>query len=519
MALPGGGGAAAYGGIEEMPCPREIELKFEMVPDDLPALMGHPLLAGLPHEDSRQKSVYFDTADGSLRRAGVALRVRETDGHFVQTVKTDGGAAGGFFDRGEWEREIAGGKPDLDRLENAVPALRLEGRASRSAIRPRFETIVDRSAWRIDDGGNEVELVLDRGEIVARRARAAIMEIELELVRGSARRLFDLAHALNRAAPLRLGVLAKSERGFRLLDGKARGIAKAGAVSLSLDMKASEGFQAIASACIRHFRLNEPLFTRERDGEALHQARVALRRLRSAMSLFKPIIEGPELAAIREELRWISGQLGPARDLDVFARKHLDPDKASPELSSLLSAQREARFDVAIAALDSERFRALMISLVQWIALGDWLLLRDEGDRPLDEFATAALDRLERKLRKRGKHLAKLEDEERHEVRIVAKKLRYASEFFASLHDGSKRRKRHAAFVSALEEMQEQLGLLNDLAIAETLSRKIADALPEAARGELLDLVAHHSHADKRCLLDAGAAAHRDFVEVRPFWR
>jgi inorganic triphosphatase YgiF len=501
-----------------MPRFREVELKIEISPDALPALKRHPLLADRPCAESHQLSVYFDTEDEALRRAGLTLRVRAKDGRFLQTVKSQT-AAGGLFDRGEWEREIDSEAPDVNLLNDVPAAPRLDRKGVRGAIRPLFKTAVDRSVWRFADGRDEVELVLDQGEIIASEARAPIMEIELESMNGSSGRLFEIARDLNRLAPLRLGVLAKSERGFRLLDGSKDGVAKAGPVALSRDMTSAEGFQAIVFACIRHLRLNEPHFTGGREGDALHQVRVALRRLRSAMSLFRPVIAGDDLVSLGGELRWITSELGPARDLDVFVQRHIDPAKASPELWSQLSERRERAFDEAIAALDSHRFRTLMFSLVEWIVTGDWLR-SGAAQRPLGDFAEEALERLWRKFSRRGRHLAALGDEERHELRIVAKKLRYATEFLAALYDDpKKRRARHASFVKALEDVQEKLGTLNDLVIAGGLSRKMAEGLSEDARSELLDSVESHPFVDKERLLAESATAFDALAEVRPFWR
>jgi inorganic triphosphatase YgiF len=507
-----------------MAASREIELKLEMDRDDLPALKEHGLLAGRACDEKRQTSIYFDTPDGRLRKAGMTLRVRESEGRYVQTVKSDGLAAGGLFDRGEWEKDVEGNAPDLDLVKQLPLGHRLGRKGLPASVEPQFETVVDRSEWHVAQGEDEVQLVLDQGEVATQAASAPIMEVELELMRGSATRLFDLARELNGSVPLRLGVLTKSERGYRLLDGAKRGVVKVEPIALTRDMTTGEGFQAIAFACLRHFRLNEPLFTGDREGAALHQARVAFRRLRSALSLFAPAIEDDALESIRCDLRWISGPLGAARDLDVFVQKRMDPTMISPDLWSQVVAQREAAFDEAIAALESKRFRALMISLAQWIATGKWREADGEAsawrEQPLGDFASFALDRLWHKMRKRGRHLAGLDDDERHRARIAGKKLRYASEFFTSLFEGKKSRAGHAAFVKALENLQEQLGSLNDLVTAGSLSADIASHIKgESARKELLAASTGGTHAEKPALLAAGEDAYGALLKAGPFWR
>lgn len=507
-----------------MAASREIELKFEVRLDDLTALRRHSLLEKAPRDEKRQTSIYFDTGDCKFRDAGVTLRVRYSDGQYTQTVKATGLTTSGLFDRGEWETPLETNVPDLDVVKKIPLGSRVHKTLCDAAILPVFETVVDRSAWHVADGKDEIELVLDRGEVVAPAASAPIMEIELELKSGSTARLFDLARELNGSVPLRLGVLTKGERGYRLLDGRQRSIVKAEPIILSSDQTAGTGLQTIAFACIRHFRLNEPLFTGDRKGDALHQMRVALRRLRSAMSLFAPVIAGDETEAMAAELRWISGLLGAARDLDVFVQKRLVSAEISPELWTQVLSLREGAFDEAIAALETERFRTLMISLIQWIATGQWLGANGEAGslraQPLGDFASTRLDRLWAKLRKRGRHLVDLEDEERHRLRIVGKKLRYASEFFAALYAGKKSRKPHGAFVKALEDFQEQLGSLNDLANAVPIAEKIASHISaQDARAELLTKASADTGSERLCLLAAGKTAYEALLDEGPYWR
>lgn len=504
-----------------MSASREIELKLEVGAEDVPALKRLPPLDKVRCHRGKQTSIYFDTADGLLREAGLTLRVRQSGRHYLQTIKANGGVAGGgLFDRGEWEQPLDQNQPDLDAV-GKVPLGRELDRRKLAKIEPRFETVIERTEWHVKDGDSEFECMLDRGEVVTSQASLPVLELELELKSGLPARLFDFARILNGSVPLRVGVLSKSERGYRLLDGDKRGIVKAEPIVLSGCDTAGEAFQAIAFACVRHLRLNEPLFTEHREGAALHQVRVAVRRLRSAMSLFRP--PGADTEVIGSELRWISGLLGAARDLDVFVQKRLKPDESSPALWSQVLGQREAAFDAAIEALESERFRTLMITLVQWVSTGEWLAAAGEPgawrEQPLGDFATTALDRLWRKLRKRGRHLAELEDDQRHRARIAAKKIRYASGFFASLYSGGKSRRRHGAFVAALEELQEQLGSLNDLATADWLAADIASRIRASdVRKELLATIAGDTKALKNKLLSTSSATYDGLMAVGPYW-
>jgi CHAD domain-containing protein len=157
-----------------------------------------------------------------------------------------------------------------------------------------------------------------------------------------------------------------------------------------------------------------------------------------------------------------------------------------------------------------------MVDLVAWIATGAW---RQENapaaEQPVAAFAAFALDRFWRKVKKGGRDLGSIGDDARHEVRIAGKKLRYAAEFFAALHNGKKRAKRRAAFLGSLENLQGDLGDLNDLATAALLSESLSRRLGIPA--ERLDR--RSGGQDKDGLLRSAAAAHGRLVEAGPFWR
>ncbi|MBA3940497.1 MAG: inorganic triphosphatase [Sphingopyxis sp.] len=477
----------------------EIELKLELADAAADRFKASGLAPGDPAV-AQQVSIYFDTPDRHLRKAGLSLRIRRSGTGRIQTVKADGASAAGLFARSEWEQPVADDTPLLD---YSTPVHALLGEAA-DAIAPAFEVRIDRQSWDVVEGDARIEMVLDRGEAVAGERRAAICEIELELKSGDPAGLFALARRIDAVAPVRIGVLSKSERGYRLAD-PAAGAFKAEPPALAADMTAAGAFKQIVGSCIRQFRLNEALLLATREAGALHQARVALRRLRSALSIFAPMI-GDEGAAFNSELRWLAGLLGEARDLDVLLVR-----AGEGALHDRIAPARETAYDATLDALASPRARALLLDLVEWTARGDWSGERG-GDRPARAFAVAALDRFRRKVKRKGRNLADADDEARHEARKSVKKLRYAAEFFAPLFDRQVERRRHGRFVTALEALQDRLGLLNDLATAPALieSLGITDETDVAA------LLARGKR--KRLIADA-ADAYDDLVDTKRFWR
>lgn len=472
---------------------REIELKLDL------SNAAADIFAdwdGLPEREdvTRLQSVYFDTPDGQLADKGMSLRIRKSGKRRIQTVKADGGSAG-LFARQEWEMPVRGAKPTIDAR---TPLLELFGEAAEQ-VEPVFEVDVERSRWLLTEGDGRVELVLDRGVVRAGEREEPLCEIELELKAGPPAALFAIARRIDGEVPVRPGVLTKPERGYRLRAAMPAAF-KAERVRLDPAMKASEAFLRIAQACLRHYRLNEALLLEQYEPKALHQARVAVRRLRSALTLFKPILLEADVQRFQDELRWLAGMLGEARDLDVLAER-VEDEAARQSLADA----REAAHRRVGEWLRSARVRMLLVDLAEWLALGAGC--GGDADAPATDFAASRLRRFRGKVHKGGRDMAKLPDDARHQVRKDAKKLRYGTEFFTDLFPASGQRRRHRAFVDALEALQERLGDLNDLVSAPDLLEQHG-----LARDTALGL------KRKKKLVAGAADAHAELADARKFW-
>lgn len=483
------------------PVADEVELKLELTPEAADIIEASGLLPGDP-ETAQQRSIYFDTHDRDLARGGLSLRIRRSGGRRVQTIKAEGDSATGLFARSEWERPVENDTPVLDDI---TPIRGLLDDAT--GLVPIFEVNVERRSWIVCEGDATIEAVLDRGEVVAGERRVPICEIELELKGGDPAALFALARKIDAEAPARPGVQTKAERGYLLL-GPAVTMVKAEPVRLADDITAGEAFRRIVQSCVRQFRRNEALLAVTQEPGALHQARVALRRLRSAFSIFKPIL-GDAGVDLREDLRWLASEFGDARNLDVL----LERTRPGP-LRGRLDDAREAAYARVGDALSSPRARRLMLDLVEWTTGEDWMDSSGGAvlaDQPARTFAAAALGRFRRKVKKGADDLAEADDPTRHEVRKDAKKLRYAVEFFAGLFERKREKRRHRRFANALEGLQDQLGALNDLATAPDMLKKagVADD-PDAAR--LL------GGGEKKDLIKEAEAARKDLFDTKRFW-
>ena len=329
--------------------------------------------------------------------------------------------------------------------------------------------------------------------------------MELELVEGTSGALFALARKIDAIVPVRIGVLAKADRGYRLLGSLAAAV-KAEKSPLDSEMDTPFAFSTIASSCLRQYRLNEAILLERYVPEAVHQARIAIRRLRSAMVLFKPLVGGGERDALNGRLRDLAACLGEARDLDVLCQA----DGVKPLLERLYAARDTARSMVENKLRERDS-RLLMLDLSEWIADGAWR--RDSQtqalrETALPEFAADALGERRRKLAKHGRHLASLDPAARHRVRKDAKKLRYAVEFLSPLFGHKAKRK---DFVRKLKKLQDHLGALNDRAAAE--ERLTSLGLLDTSGAEAI-----LSGWQTDDVLEKAVKAHHRLLDAKPFW-
>src|ERR1700730_7271197 len=425
--------------------PRETELKLEVPAHSIARLNSSSLLKRATiasRKPATLVSVYFDTDKLKLRNKGLSLRVRRIGRRYVQTIKQESGESAGLFARNEWERDIGGKRPDLEAARDTAlePLL---SKKLRRGLKPLFETRVRRTVYPIHSGDSEIELTIDKGKVEAGRQSSPLCEVELELKRGETGELFKLARTLGEQVPIQLSVKSKAERGYALIAGEEPKAVKAAPVALTPESSRQAAFQAVARACLHQLVGNLPAMQDGDPEEALHQMRVALRRLRAATSLFADMLLDPQTQEMNAEFKWISGELGPARELDVFIKRVVKPiadgkpnEPGMAVLTKELRHKREDAFAHAQAAIESARFRALVLATAEWIESGDWVRNADDLARALRErpIAAAAADEM-RRLRKtilqRGARLNEIDPQRRHKLRIRAKKLRYASKFFA----------------------------------------------------------------------------------------
>ncbi len=452
----------------------ETELKLEIAARDAKRLTSARLLKGRQRPQRKNLvSVYFDTPKHKLKQNGVSLRVRHDGKRRRQTVKSSGA-----FSRGEWERDIKGDTPDWHAARDSVLAPLLT-RKLKHKLGPIFETRVRRTVIPLRRNGSRIEVALDSGHVRAARRSAPIHEVELELKRGKPAELFALAQAIGEIVPTSLTLTSKSERGYDLLGDATGHAARAQDIALRADAGTADAIRTIGRSILRHIIANAPA-VRAQDPEGVHQMRVGLRRLRAAISLFGPLLRGAQTRRIKRELAWLTEQLAPARDLDVYLKSTLAPvRRATPgkrelqPLTHALATKRAAAFKRARNAVDSERYRVLVFDTLKWLETGAWAK-RARAAGKIKRVAVAILMRRASKALKKARKLHKLDATHRHKLRIAIKKLRYGSDFFGGLFAGHQAKARLAGYQRDLKALQDCLGALNDIAVHRKIATGIA---------------------------------------------
>lgn len=464
---------------------KEIELKLSLPANCIKQLQHLPLLDALSiSQFVKQKihTIYYDTPDLALKNRNCALRLRRIGKQWVQTIKTEGSAASGLHERDEWEVPASKNRPDFTQLSDPT-MIKLFGDSELiKQLQPIFTTEFTRHTRTLQvSGGSQIELCLDHGRIVADHSKEPLTEIELELKSGKPVELFRFALTLVQTIPwsLRLENRSKAERGYTLYTGHCTPPIKALPVALKADMDVTTAFTLIVRNCLDQLTRNEYGMLIGNDIEYLHQMRVALRRLRSAFDIFATVI--PNEISLVHELKWLTRQLNPARDWDIFVTEQLSQiQKIFAKHNGMLSLMkaceklRQAHNKAARDSIKSKRYPGLILLLNLWLDEIPKYTTRSSSSRnsaktALSVFTSALLTDRHQHILDAGRKIEELDVTSLHALRISIKKQRYAVEFFRTLYSSEVAKQ----YIRSLSELQDILGAINDSANAQKLLEEI----------------------------------------------
>lgn len=469
--------------------PQEIELKLAIDPRAVPRLRKSLALERVgAGKATHVVSTYYDTPSLSLLHNAITLRVRTVGHHHVQSIKIDSDTGRYLARRAEVENPIPNDRLNLQRIEDQAVRHLIEKCCKGKKLKPVFVTNVMREIRLLELGQSHIECAIDRGFVAARGKKAKICELELELKSGEASSLLRLARRLNANAPLRIESASKAARGYALVNGAPHVVPKANAVHLDATMSAKDALTAVMRSCLTHVIGSVDYVFKSSDPEGIHQLRIAIRRTRAAFSIIRRHVAKDLDVRVARDLRSLQQKLGGAREWDVLVEETLKfaPDRLlsapfSAHLGRIVKAKRAEGHKQAQAALQDYHCADLLLRLAYWIDVeldsGEGRLhkrkqMADTLAKPATKFAERVVQDCHRKARKLGKKIRTLDPTKLHRLRILIKKLRYATDFFGALWPHRRTKK----YLSALKDLQQALGTFHDTTVAMNLITSLAAA-------------------------------------------
>lgn len=468
----------------------ELELKLLVDADRLADFNNAPVIATNARGKGTRKhlkSAYYDTPERTLWRNRLSLRVRQSGARFLQTVKAEVGDDP--LRRGEWEARVPSLAPDIALAMPFIPE-KVRAELEDQALETVFLADIRRHQRVVELPSGTVEVVFDQGSLQSGDRSQPVSEIELELKRGSPSAIYELALRLLEHGPAKPSIRSKAARGFDLAADTAPAARRPRKLRLEPSIPLDDAFAAILRSCFGHLLEAMPAAEDGRDPEGVHQFRVALRRLRSALSLMRSAGSLSRLESLRSEARWLAQTLSPARDWDVFRKATLPTIAEScpsiagfDALEEVAEQRRSAAYRKVRLTLADRRCARFVVELGGWIEARGWRSdVAPEGlgrlAEPAINFAQRILAAHHAKVLKRGRRFKSQAPEQRHSLRLAVKKLRYATDFLLPMYEQRKSARRYAR---KLADLQEELGCYNDIATTASLLAGLDDGNAAAA--------------------------------------
>ena len=495
------------------PRSQEIELKLALPTFDPLSLAQRlartPVLARRKATHQQLHNIYFDTPEQLLNQQRIALRLRRVGDQgkpqWLQTLKTGGSKNSALSQRGEWETEVSGAELNLHELEQTPwSALDPDGTLFQTLM-PCFVTSFKRTSWLVRRrDGSVVEVALDVGHIKAGDKTTPICELELELKAGQAAALFDVAQQIANTIAVLPATSSKAERGFALAQNILNQPFRAQTSKLLPNLTLSVTAQHVLLEMFCQFTSNLNVLRTSDDPEVVHQARIGWRRFKSGVRLFKPVLQAhttPSWLGLQPLLMCLSDM----RDLDVARNETLPPlanafvnenkqrAQAWQAMTQAMTMAADLQRKAVRNALQEPAVGAALLATTQWleglsghINVDSKVVL--EPKVALRQWSKLRIIRLNKRL-----HLARKKantPEHLHQVRILAKRLRYVSEALRPLLP---KQLAQRLYLQATR-LQTDIGTTRDIAQASTLVEQLEvdRGLAEFLRGIAHGLTLHH---------------------------
>lgn len=371
----------------------EIELKLFVSPDF--AFSIRDKIADLTVlQDSQQElvNIYYDTPNLLLRQHDIGLRVRQSNGHFVQTVKTAGRVVAGLHQRPEYNAPCQSMVPELSLFPADTWPTTLDVGTLSSQLAPLFSTNFLRQHWLLAmPDGSQIELAFDLGEVsVPENGKDVICEVELELISGEIDALFVLANKLTKNGGVRLGNLSKAARGYRLASNyQGDKINPLAVVALTSNMSTEQAFIITLEHALSHWLYHEQIYIERSEPEAIVEIGYAIGLIHQALTFYAGVIPRRSSILLRQELLWLEGELAWIHEARAIARLGEDKGHFLRKLNAkkILRRKLSERYQQLSTSNEvstlfhSERYCKVLLSLNHWILTRAWRPFLDDKTR------------------------------------------------------------------------------------------------------------------------------------------
>lgn len=456
----------------------ELELKFQVPRHQLSSLQRE-----LKRRGARSMPMlarYFDTKDGLLDRHGMSLRLRKEGRKWVQTLKTEGISAVHRQEHSVPLRVAMAQQPILDLARHdssdAGAALhKVLAEAGTHELVERYAVAVVRLSCELRLPSAVVEAALDIGDVKAGNRVMPICELELEHKSGDSRELFALAKAWLDHGGLWLNTLSKSRRGSVLANGHDHGPPfKAETPKLDRDLDGETMLRIILQSVLRQVLGNaSELSSGSTSDEHVHQMRVGLRRLRTALREFAPLSQGID-GEWEATLSDAFARLGEVRDNEVVA-KAVQPLLEQAHAPKVRWSMPDAEFDL-LGVVRNAKLQGVLLDILAFASGDGTPEASTSSSRRAQKHVVARLSKLHQQVVKGGKRFVNLPPEDQHKIRKRLKRLRYLAEFVQTQWSD----KATQRYLQHLGPAQDALGAHNDIAVAQDQFRKDAQEDPDA---------------------------------------
>jgi len=345
-------------------------------------------------------NVYFDSADRSLRKMDMGLRVRSCDGRSVQTIKTAGRVIGGLHQRPEYNDPIDGLRPVLSRFNDKIWPENCDIKTLENDLIPIFSTDFERQTWLVEMSDDTlIEVAYDGGFIETNQGKIDICEVELELIKGDQKKLFVLGNEFASLPSIRLGNVSKAQRGYMLIDNASFQVKTLSCSPIDASTNIEEALLINVQHGLRHIQYHENCYVETQDVQALDELAKGLKFLHQNLKLFQPYLPSLLTADWVEDLHWLARSFSWLDTRQIYQNLLADKGYYLRKLSNTkrLVKYIEAQdanlpeYGAVCKLLNSERYCKFILKLTKWLILFEKGSLLNKDEQSITDFSTGNL--------------------------------------------------------------------------------------------------------------------------------